>query len=448
MKQQKHQRKKVKISVIIPTYNRKNLVAEAIALLKQQTLSQIEFIIIDDGSTDDSYNELLKHTKKDNRFIIKKLKTNSGPSVARNVALNLAQGDYIGFFDIDDKIPADYYDKLYAVAAKTNADIVFTNYNETQHRTGISCHFDMLRNGALWDKIFNRTLIETNNIRFLEGRYTADNLFVINAFLHADKIKCIQEPRYLYMMRSDSIGQDEQKTTKRKEDILAIANEAARLAAQLSAPKRVALRAFINRSLNCYMQDIEWEKCFNKVLDDISPAHEAPIRLPKRARFFARLKNIVLYKTGFINRQLYTLNRQEWLVQESAFFDTEWYMQKYKADFKAITPARHYLLYGWREQNLPSELFNGNKYLQDNTDVAAVDMCPLVHYLLFGQNEQRAYEDMFGIKQVNQSTKQKILSEKKSIRKKINHILTYPIRLKEECDRLAAEIKELEKNLK
>ena len=99
--------KHTKVSVIIPVYNRVNLVDGALEILKSQTLKDIEFLIIDDGSKDGSYDYLVKTTKSDERFKIFKFDENSGPSNARNFAINQATGEYIGFFDIDDKMICD-----------------------------------------------------------------------------------------------------------------------------------------------------------------------------------------------------------------------------------------------------------------------------------------------------------------------------------------------------
>ena len=94
----------VKVSVIVPTYNREKYLPAAIDNLKNQTLQDIEFIVVDDGSEDNTASVLKTLVGKDKRFQIIHYKDNQGPSYARNRGLDIAKGDYIGFFDIDDSI--------------------------------------------------------------------------------------------------------------------------------------------------------------------------------------------------------------------------------------------------------------------------------------------------------------------------------------------------------
>ena len=88
----------IKIGVIIPTYNRESYIKAAIKYMKTQTLREIEFIIVDDGSTDKTLNSLKKEIGKDKRFRIIHYKKNRGPSFARNQGLKVSKGEYVGFF--------------------------------------------------------------------------------------------------------------------------------------------------------------------------------------------------------------------------------------------------------------------------------------------------------------------------------------------------------------
>ncbi len=111
-----------KVSVIVPVYNVEKYLEECIESLINQTLTDIEIICINDGSTDNSLKILEELQKKDNRIKIINQK-NSGVSSARNNGIENATGEYIGFVDSDDWIDSDYYEKLYNTAKKYNSDI-------------------------------------------------------------------------------------------------------------------------------------------------------------------------------------------------------------------------------------------------------------------------------------------------------------------------------------
>ena len=93
----------MKVSVIIPVYNAEKYLAECLDSIVCQTLSDIEIICVNDGSSDNSLSLLEAYSRKDNRFKIIN-QENSGPGVARNTGINVASGEYIFFVDSDDTI--------------------------------------------------------------------------------------------------------------------------------------------------------------------------------------------------------------------------------------------------------------------------------------------------------------------------------------------------------
>ena len=149
-----------KVSVITPIYNREQWVENLLCNLQKQTLKEIEFIIIDDGSADKTYEILKEKVGGDKRFYLIKSPENKGPSHARNIGLVQARGEYVGFFDCDDAIPSDYFASLYHQAKAQNADIVYAAYNNLLHRIGqIKAPQDkyrVLKNGAIWDKLYRK----------------------------------------------------------------------------------------------------------------------------------------------------------------------------------------------------------------------------------------------------------------------------------------------------
>jgi glycosyltransferase involved in cell wall biosynthesis len=114
------------VSVIVPVYNSEKYLETCLNSLEKQTLDSIEFIVIDDGSTDKSYEIMQKYAKKDKRFKIYS-KENEGVGKTRNLGIKLAKGEYIGFVDSDDYVSNDYFGELYNVAKKYDADVSITS---------------------------------------------------------------------------------------------------------------------------------------------------------------------------------------------------------------------------------------------------------------------------------------------------------------------------------
>ena len=110
------------ISVVMPVYNVEKYIADCLFSLINQTLEEIEFILVDDGSLDNSLEIINLFAKYDSRIKIIK-QENAGPSKARNTGLKEAKGQYISFIDSDDWVDEDFLEKLYNSAKNNNADI-------------------------------------------------------------------------------------------------------------------------------------------------------------------------------------------------------------------------------------------------------------------------------------------------------------------------------------
>ena len=118
----------VKISVVIPVYNAKDFLYESIPSLLNQTLTDIELICVNDGSKDNSLEILNEFADKDSRVKVID-KENGGCGSARNMALDNVTGDYIYFFDPDDKIPETTFEETYNNAVRNNSDLVIFKAN-------------------------------------------------------------------------------------------------------------------------------------------------------------------------------------------------------------------------------------------------------------------------------------------------------------------------------
>lgn len=207
-----------KISIIVPVYNVKNYIDRVINCLINQTYHNLEIILVDDGSTDGSSKLCDKYKKKDNRIKVIHQK-NSGVSVARNVGLKHATGEYIGFVDSDDYISLNMYEELYNNLISTNSDISVCSYLTFKDKLPnfnvegnikifdtIDALKDIISDGVitnfLWNKLFKREIFE--NISFPEGKIYED-LYVMPKLIDNASIICFDSKKlYAYYQRNDS----------------------------------------------------------------------------------------------------------------------------------------------------------------------------------------------------------------------------------------------------
>lgn len=154
----------VKVSIVVPAYNREKEIAGCIKSLINQTLKEIEIIVIDDGSTDNT-SKVVKGFDDDR---IKFIRTeNRGQGLARNTGISIAAGEYIGFVDSDDDVSPLMYEKMYEAAIKFNADMVqcctaFIKHNETTIKPKLENEFVDIRDSYKYVKEFYCSRKHTN----------------------------------------------------------------------------------------------------------------------------------------------------------------------------------------------------------------------------------------------------------------------------------------------
>lgn len=205
--------KNIKVSVIIPVYNVEKYIRKCLDSVCAQTLEDIEIICVNDCSPDDSIEILKEYASKDNRIKIIDFKENRGVAVARNEAIKIATGEYIGFVDSDDWIDLDFYEKLYKKAKEDNVDLVIGNL--LKNNQGKNSFLHNMANRVKQNKIYfsglfclgiySTKLIRENNLSFTEGlKYGEDRLFPILAAYYANKISVVDNAYYYYFTRDDS----------------------------------------------------------------------------------------------------------------------------------------------------------------------------------------------------------------------------------------------------
>lgn len=213
----------VKVSVIITIYNREKYIEKCARSLLEQTLDNIEYLFIDDASTDNSVSVLeaviKDYPEREPLVRVIKQQVNGGRAVARQTGIDHAAGEYVIHVDSDDWVDADMLELLYRKAKETDADIVGCNVTHeyaTYQRIFRQHYFATmddnisgLLNGAIFPSLctsLTRTsLIKDNHIEFPKNIDTGEDLlFNLHLYLHAKTVVGIEAPSYHYRHTEDS----------------------------------------------------------------------------------------------------------------------------------------------------------------------------------------------------------------------------------------------------
>lgn len=217
------------VSIIVPVYNLEKYIEKTLESLQKQTYKNIEIIIINDGSKDRSLEVINRFFEgKDIRHNIVTI-DNSGVSKARNIGLNIANGEYVILLDGDDRLRADAVELLVEQAEKTGADICQTGYLEFQEADGSVTYryskdtnksflqkvepgykaLQMKLNKNIWictgNALYKRELIEKNNIRYSENMgYGEDLEFINKCIFNAEAVTSVSEDLTELLVRASS----------------------------------------------------------------------------------------------------------------------------------------------------------------------------------------------------------------------------------------------------
>lgn len=241
-----------KMSVIIPVYNVELWLRKCLDSLLNQTYSNIEIILIDDGSTDKSSEICDEYSRKDSRVKVMHIR-NGGQSVARNKGLYVSQGEYILFVDSDDYLcDREIIEKFINILKNSKCDFIYTSYcrfndeNEDEiteilpinlinknieNKLGKDILADLITQNSFhhapYLKVCRRDFILKNNLYFREGYYHEDAEWSFKVFYYAKKVVIYNEPWYMRRMRENSTitSRDEKSICKKLCDRLIIANE-------------------------------------------------------------------------------------------------------------------------------------------------------------------------------------------------------------------------------
>ena len=237
------------VSIIVPVYNAQKGLSRCLESICSQTYQELEIIVLNDGSTDDSLAICEQFRAKDPRIVVVD-KENEGVSRTRNAGLTLAQGDYIQFVDSDDALDPDYTQNLVQAALEHNADLVIAPYwmvipsnsSKTGHALetlqtslgiepeapktevhkygflpqGVYSREDYARRlmqqpasfyyGVLWNKLYRRDLLAGHGIRFRQELFAEDQLFNTEYLRYVRTAVSIPDIGYYYLQCSQSVS--------------------------------------------------------------------------------------------------------------------------------------------------------------------------------------------------------------------------------------------------
>lgn len=237
------------VSIILPVYNAQNHLARCVGSICAQTYRNIEIIILNDGSKDQSLPVCEEFRQKDPRILLVD-KANSGVSDTRNLGLKLASGKYVEFVDSDDYLDPDFTERLVAAAEENEADFVIAPYkmvipagaskpeqvlDKIQDELGVMSvarppevrEYGFLPAGVydkdtfalrlmdkpasyfysvLWNKLYRRDILTGNDIQFVsEMRWAEDLVFNLRYIQYAERFVAIDKPGYYYVQNPQSI---------------------------------------------------------------------------------------------------------------------------------------------------------------------------------------------------------------------------------------------------
>ena len=206
-----------KVSVIVPVYNVEKYIVKCLESLLNQTLEDIEIIVVNDGSPDNSQEIIDKYVLEYKDKIKSYIKPNGGLSDARNYGIEKATGEYIGFVDGDDFVDIRMFETMYNEAHKKKSDIVVCNLNYVYDYDIVPTSSNVLEETTnikdvmlniyptAWNKIYKRTFINKHKLRFKKNVWYEDVEFIYRVLPYVNKISCVKNCFYQYVQREGAI---------------------------------------------------------------------------------------------------------------------------------------------------------------------------------------------------------------------------------------------------
>ncbi len=212
-------------SIVTPVFNSFNLMTKYFDSLENQSFKDFEVIIVDDCSTDGSYEQLQNVCQNSPLNItLLKTETNSGPGVARNIGMDVAQGKWLTFIDNDDWIDTNLFERIEKVFSEYDVNcVIFDYYIQSEKKRTVSRSMYHGDNGEVslakcmiyarnhtFCKVYDLEKCRENNIRFPAVRRCEDVAFVCRAIDACGKVYYLKEPMYYYYRRQTSLSNNKE----------------------------------------------------------------------------------------------------------------------------------------------------------------------------------------------------------------------------------------------
>lgn len=197
------------ISVIIPVYNNENYIDKCLDSIIKQTYHNIEIIVINDCSTDNVEEIIMKYKNIDDRIIYLKNNQNIGVGATRNIGISISKGKYIYFLDSDDYVESTCLEELHnAISENDCFCCIMQGYKEIKgeihHYSRTQEELMLLQSPSVCIRLFNKKVIEDSNIRFSNLKIGEDLEFVFKLMIFNNKISYVDKPLYTYVIHEDS----------------------------------------------------------------------------------------------------------------------------------------------------------------------------------------------------------------------------------------------------
>ena len=279
--------KRMKLSIVVPVYNMVsgNKLEYCLNSLMNQTITDYEVIAVDDASTDNSLDVLRQYEKKYSNILkVLALSENHKQGGAKNAALEICKGEYIGFVDSDDWVMPNMYERLVVAAESNQADIAVCNLTQVyEHTMEVADNIPSMdsdingelteekvkrlifHSGALVCQVYKRKIFMEPKLRFPEHMFYEDNAIGTEILMRAKKIAYINEPMYFYLQNPQSTVHtiSEEKCNHRLEAMrimIKMAKEGGYLDKYYSEFEYKFINLFYQNTLFSYMQGKQRKK--------------------------------------------------------------------------------------------------------------------------------------------------------------------------------------------
>lgn len=222
------------ISIIVPVYNTQDYLDKCLTSIINQTYKNIEIIIIDDGSTDNSKEIIEKYMNNDNRILYYYQK-NSGVGIARNKGIDLSRGNYITFIDSDDYINEKYIEKMYKAIKPDDAfsicGTINVSYDGQEKTVNVNKKLvDTFRGIAQYRRFINKRILLESQIKFSDVKICEDLEFYSKLMIYSEmKYSIVDESLYYYVQRKNSLihtyEKNQEDTLKAVNNIIAFCKD-------------------------------------------------------------------------------------------------------------------------------------------------------------------------------------------------------------------------------